>query len=111
MAKKVPPSKKKYDKVHPIISLRVDAALKAKLDEIRAESGKSVGDILREAVGVQAKSVKKAHQLGYSKARLMYRVIYHCKGCGGTMEIASPEEKEAAARYMRENRWGHTRCL
>ena len=111
MAKKVPPSKKKYDKVHPVISLRVDAAQKAKLDEIRAESGKSVGDILREAVDGQAKSTKKAYDIGYAKAKNEYRVAYRCSVCGGTMEITSLEEKREAARYMRENRWGHTRCL
>ena len=67
--KQPPPAKIKYDKSHPIISIRVSEDLKEQLDEINEVSGKSVGDILREAVGVQSKSVKNAWNRGYGSAK------------------------------------------
>lgn len=112
MAKKkhVPPAKIKYDKAHPIVSIRVDQELKNKLDEIKEISGKSVGDILREALEVQLPSTKKAHTLGLTKGQHKYGVPYKCSICGGTIWITSPEEKKAAAQYMRENGWCHGKC-
>jgi hypothetical protein len=106
-----PPAKIKYDKSHPTISIRVDQELKKKLDEIKEVSGKSVGDILREAVGVQAASAKSAYEKGYTKAKKEWGVTYKCAVCGGTMWIISPEEKKDAAQYMREHGWAHGKCL
>ncbi|GAI31221.1 unnamed protein product, partial [marine sediment metagenome] len=61
-----------YDKSHPIISIRVSQDLKKQLDEIRETSDKSIGDILREAVGVQSKSIKNAWNRGYGSAKGNY---------------------------------------
>jgi len=47
-----PPAKIKYDSTHLVVSIRADQKLKEQLDEIKQTSGKSVGDILREAVKV-----------------------------------------------------------
>jgi hypothetical protein len=106
-----PPAKIKYDKSHPTVSVRVDQELKNKLDEIKEISGKSVGDILREAVEVQMRSTKKARTLGFTQGRLTYGVEYKCAVCGGTIWIDTSEEKKAAAQYMREHGWRHGDCL
>lgn len=113
MAKKKhqPPAKIKYDKSHPTVSVRVDQELKNKLDEIKEISGKSVGDILREAVAVQAASAKSAYANGYSKAKKDWGVTYKCSICGGTMWLHSPQEKKEAAQYMKEHGWAHRECL
>ena len=108
--KQPPPAKIKYDKSHPIISIRVSQDLKKQLDEIKEMSGKSVGDILREAVGVQAKSTKKAYTVGHTAGKYSYGLTYKCSRCGGTMWIDTPEEKKAAAQYMREHGWRHGNC-
>ncbi|MBA7648125.1 hypothetical protein ES703_55907 [subsurface metagenome] len=112
MAKKKqpPPAKIKYDKSHPIISIRVSEDLKEQLDEIREMSGKSIGDILREAVGVQSKSVKIARKIGHGLAKAQYGVRYKCSVCGGDMIIDTADEKKAAAKLMRESGWKHTSC-
>ena len=49
-----PPAKVRFDSTHPIVSIRVNQELKQQLDEIKEMSGKSAGDILREALKVQA---------------------------------------------------------
>ena len=77
--------------------------LKKQLDEIKEMSGKSIGDILREAVGVQSKSVKIARKIGHGLAKAEYGVRYKCSVCGGDMIIHTTDEKKAAARYMREH--------
>lgn len=106
-----PPAKIRYDNVHPIVSVRVNQELKQQLDEIKQMSGKSVGDILREAVGVQAPSTKEAYTRGWNYATRAYIVKYKCRVCGGTILINTSEEKKAAAQYMREHGWAHSRCL
>ena len=112
MAKKKqpPPSKMKYDKSHPTISIRVSEDLKKQLDEIKEMSGKSIGDILREAVGVQSKSIKNAWNRSRSLAKSIYGVRYKCSVCGGNILIESANAKKAAAIYMREHRWHHSTC-
>ena len=112
MAKKKqpPPSKIKYDKSHPTISIRVSQELKKQLDEIKEMSDKSVGDILREAVGFQGISNKNAWKRGVSHGKGLYGVSYKCSVCGGNLIIGTPGEKKAAAIYMREHGWHHKSC-
>jgi hypothetical protein len=89
----------------------VDQGLKEKLDEIKEVSGKSVGDILREAVGTQAASAKSAYEKGYAEAKKEFGVTYKCAVCGGTIWIISPEEKKDAGQCMREHGWAHGECF
>lgn len=112
MAKKKhqPPAKIKYDKTHPTISIRVSQELKKQLAEVKETSGKSVGDILREAVGVQSKSAKSSWMRGHSYAKTIYGVWYKCSVCGGSILISTDDEKKAAAKLMREAGWHHGSC-
>lgn len=106
-----PPAKIKYDKSHPTISVRVDLELKNQLEEIKEVSGKTVGDILREAVGVQAPSAKNAFELGRKNAESEYGVPYKCYVCGGIIWVSTFQEKKDIAQYMREHGWGHADCV
>lgn len=106
-----PPAKIKYDSTHPIVSVRVEQELKQQLDEIKKVSGKSVGDILREALKAQAPSTKKAFTAGKTNGKYTYGVPFKCSVCGGTMWIVSSNAKKAAAQYMREHGWAHGDCL
>jgi len=105
-----PPSRVKYDNTHPIVSVRVEQELYKKLKNLQELSGKSVGDILREALKEQAPSAKKAHNLGYLKAMGKYRVTYRCSRCGDSMDLSTDAERKAAAEYMREHGWHHGEC-
>lgn len=113
MAKKKhqPPAKIKYDKTHPTVSVRVHQELKKQLDEVREKSGKSVGDILREALKIQTPSVKVAYNRGFNVAKKEYGVWYKCSVCGGNLLINTDKEKKAAAGCMREQGWAHGDCL
>lgn len=106
-----PPSKVKYDEAHPTVSVRVTRELYDRLTELREQSGKSLGDILKEALKLQAPSTKKAYQLGYEAAKQEFAISYKCSVCGGNLTVSSAKEKEAIAGYMREHGWGHSECV
>jgi len=59
-----PPSRIKYEENNPTVSIRVDREVKQQLDEFREKSGKSLGDILRGALQVQAPTTKEAFTHG-----------------------------------------------
>ena len=45
--KRVPPSRKKYEQTHPIVSARVDVETYKELQELKRVSGISVADLVR----------------------------------------------------------------
>lgn len=63
MKKHYPPSRAKYDQSHPTISIRVKRELYDELMELRESTGKTLGDILREAAGKQKLSAKGSYSL------------------------------------------------
>ena len=105
-----PPAKIKYNNTHPTVSIRVSQDLYDLLKDLREKSGKTLGDILREALGKQAPAVKQAFEKGYAKARDTFVVYYYCSVCGKLMYVNSPNEKKAIAGYMKEHDWGHSEC-
>ena len=114
-ARHYPPSRRRYEQAHPTISVRVSRELYSQLKRLKERSGKSVGDVLREAVKAQAPSSGDAYNRGYRRgskeAEELYRVDYRCSGCGGTLPVTTVEEKQAAASCMRESGWAHGSCL
>jgi len=105
-----PPSRIKYDSEHPTVSARVTKELRGKLDELQKKSGKSLGDILREALKVQKPMTEKAYASGYEDARRKYAVVYQCSVCGEDITITSEKAKRAAVAHMMENGWRHSAC-
>ena len=112
MRKKVhkPPSKIKYDQAHPTVSIRVTKELYDNLNYLREYGGKSLGDILREAVGKQKETTDVAYQTGYDVAKKEYAVVFKCSVCGGDLTISGDKAKTSAAQYMKEHKWGHVSC-
>lgn len=105
-----PPSRERYNAKHPTVSIRVNEVVYYQLKKLREKSGKTLGDILREALKEQAPSVKDAYQNGFMAARILCEVKYKCSRCGGTLVVNSDEEKRAIAGYMKEHHWGHSSC-
>ena len=110
-----PPSRVRYEQANPTISVRVSRGLYDQLKQLKAQSGKSIGDVLREAMGKQKASVglaySRGHRRGFSDAERRYRTDYRCCRCGGTLTIESENEKRAVATYMREYGWAHDSCI
>jgi hypothetical protein len=113
MAKKKypPPAKMKYDKSHPIVSIRVSPGLKKKLEDIQLMSDRSPADILKKTVGLQIHSTSDPYTKGYLMAQLHYCVSYECSVCGKRIVISTPDEKKALGQYMTDHGWKHAQCV
>ena len=111
LKKHISPSRKKYEASHPTISIRVTEELYDELEALRLNSGKSLGDILREALGKQGPRAENAYNRGYNAAKAVFGVQYKCSVCSGEIVISSKEEKDAVALYMRQKGWGHANCI
>ena len=125
MAKKnkgKPPSRIKYEAEHPTISCRVSREIYEQLINIKATEGKSFSDILKVGLSIlEVKIDKESHvfQRAYANGyedrhrdgEAKYKVAYCCFGCGSLIDVDTEEEKEAAADYMMQNKWGHSFCL
>ena len=105
-----PPSKVRYDESHPTVSIRVSRALYDQLDDLRNRSGKSLGDILREAVRRQGPSAHRSYMLGHEAAKKYYAVYYRCSVCRAPILIYTARAKAAVAQYMNEHGWAHSEC-
>ena len=62
--KRKPPSRVRYEAAHPTVSVRVSRALRDKLEEIKALTGKSNAEIVRETLEAQIK-VDEAYHRGF----------------------------------------------
>ena len=113
--KRVPPSRLRYEEANPVISMRVSKVLYLQLKNLKAMTGKSVADVLREAMGAQFDKGTEAWRLGYSrgykKGQEKYRVNFRCHTCGGTVALFGQKAMLAAAELMREAGWGHPQCV
>jgi hypothetical protein len=106
-----PPSRIKYDTEHPTVSVRVSRELYNQLKDLCEDGGKSLGDILREAVKIQTPITEKAYARGYQDARRKFAVVYKCSGCGESIVIDSEKEKQEVAEHMASEGWKHSRCI
>jgi hypothetical protein len=120
--KSKPPSRTKYEREHPVTSFRTDKELRSRLKVAKQKEGKSTADILRIGVGileVKARSEEEIRQEaydegqinGYEFAESEFKITYPCSACGGEMEVDTDWEKDAIRRFIKEQRWGHRKCL
>lgn len=112
----VSPSKEKYNRENPVVSVRVSRDLLAEIETVRAK-GRSLGDVFRIGVGRQNaadrsldSARKEGYEQGYAAARARYRVTYRCAKCGDLIEVIGEEAKSFAAAGFEQGRWGHTQC-
>ena len=111
--KQVPPSRKRYDQQHPTVSARVPLQIYDQLQRLKSLSGKSLADVLMEALNRQKPSTELAYIRGLLAGReeaSEFRVEYPCAICGVIITVKSSREKEAIASYMVEHGWGHQAC-
>jgi predicted DNA-binding protein len=108
--KNISPSKVKYDHAHPTVSIRVDKELKDKLDELRTKGGKSLGDILREAVGKQLPNVEHTYQEGFAAGQANAAIHVPCEICGGLMQITSEADKQSVVDSLKGCGLVHVTC-
>ncbi len=106
----VPPSRLRYEETHPTVSFRLRRELYEQLRATLERSEHSFADFVKEALGVKERTVGAAYNKGYEAAREKYLVTYHCRGCGGLLEVDDPKGKAAARQYTEKGGWEHLAC-
>ena len=112
----VPPSKEKYDRENPVVSVRVSKELFAEIEALRAQ-GRSLGDIFRVGIGRQnaadrslEEARKQGYEQGFAAARARYMISYRCGRCGDLIELTGDKAKAFAAASMEKGGWKHVQC-
>ena len=117
-----PPSRKKYEREHPVMSIRMDRELHGKMKAIKEDSSYSIIDMLRVAVGKIEVKLREENEIyeeahaagvysGFNSAKEMYGITYKCAGCGQKITVSDIGTKQAIVNFLRERRAGHVECL
>lgn len=110
MAKK-PPSRIRYEAIHPTVSFRVTKQEYATLQAMRKKSGLSLGEMARRVLQVRMKEVDEVYNRGF---RAGYgRFDLTCKVCGKPMkfDLKAKQDAEALAVVRKIfSSWRHTTC-
>ena len=128
--KSAPPSRLRYEKANPAVTVRISSELRAKLAELKETHNLSLGDVLRigmekakpdldaayergreEAYQEEYQAYSEGYEEGYEEAKMEYEVTYWCSRCRRRhMTITTDEEKKAAAQLMYDAGWHSTAC-
>jgi len=113
-SKRVPPSRLRYESNNPAVSVRVSRELKDELDEIRATSGMSMGDILKAGLDRLKPDTEEAYDRGYidgyEVAKEEYQVMATCWGCGKAHLPVVGETMKAVAAQKLIGHWCAKSC-
>jgi predicted DNA-binding protein len=101
------PSRVKYEKEHPTISVRVSQELKEVLEKIKGKTGNSYAEVIKAGL----ENAKELWEAAFLEGQNTSRIWYYCDKCGEKIPIA-PKRKshKAVIEYMGQHRWGHTAC-
>ena len=113
--KHIPPSRKRYERSHPVISIRVDKETDERLRDLAKESRKSLATLIKENLDLQEEDYCDAwadgHSEGCDEGRRKYQVWYYCAICGKRINMSpSGNDHKAMIGYMKEHGWGHKEC-
>ena len=121
--KSAPPSRLRYEKANPAVTVRISSELRAKLAELKETHNLSLGDVLRIGMEKAKPDLDAAYERGefegyeagfdegYEGAKEDYEVTYWCSRCRRRhMTITTDEEKKAAAQLMYDAGWQSTAC-
>ena len=111
----VPPSRARYEKSHPTVTIRVDLELYNELKALKETAGMSLADILKvgleKSQAAAGDALEKGFKEGYETAEAEYKVTYRCGRCRPPhLSITSDEEKKVAATFLYEAGWGDLSC-
>jgi hypothetical protein len=107
--KRVPPSRIKYEKSHPVMSIRVNEAEKKEIMSISSLSGKSAAQIIKEALFTMRQETETAYKKGLEDGIGRFKIP--CSICGKPMSIDTKKNEEAKLMVLKAlNAWVHGNC-
>jgi len=105
-----PPSRLRYERAHPTISLRVDLDTYEKLRGIQDRSGKSLAALIKECLGLREASVNDSYEKGYRDAEDRHKFSFPCSICGGEIAISNDHHSAEVVRAKLKD-FGHSGCV
>lgn len=107
-------AKERYDAKRPVVSVRVSEAQKKKLEEMSRTSGKSVGQLVREGIGLERRDWREAYRRGLDRGREEARERYAVKVpcvCGHSFTVAGQDRiREVEEILAAHSNWYHKDC-
>jgi len=112
-------AKGKYERSHPVLSLRLSEEEMAKLKSAADRTGRKITDIVKAGAGVGAATTDQAYHEGFRKgfsegfeeAKHKYAVYATCIVCGDSTPITGEKRRdEAGELYNCEHTCVHEDC-
>ncbi|MGQ9582933.1 MAG: hypothetical protein ACUVV6_05390 [Thermoplasmatota archaeon] len=108
--RKIPPSRVKYEKSHPVVSIRLRQEDKAKLLEMAEKTCKSLARLVQEALDPMKRDIDAAYDKGYEDGWGCFEVP--CEICGKNLSMdIKKNEKLKDALLDAFKYWGHAKCI
>ena len=119
--KRKSPSRERYEKDNPVVSLRIPKELYDRLQIAKRKEGLSYTDMLKIGIGLLEPKIRAEREVweeayergqinGYTLAEADYKITYPCSVCKKTIEVRAEETKRAIRRFLIDGRWGHAAC-
>jgi hypothetical protein len=108
--KRQPPSRVKYDKSHPVVSIRVSREMYEEIKSLQDIGGKSLGDILREALDKQEVITDTAYKNGFNIAKFLFGITFKCNICKQSIMVQDKNLKDSIVDFLESNGCGHSSC-
>ena len=125
-----PPSRSRYAASHRAVAVHLDLASYQRLLELRDKSKLSLGEIVRQALGLTEDQLDKARMLGFgegveqgyragfaggrqqgfAEARQRYAISHPCSSCGKPITISTDGARKWVAKAMVDAGWHHGQC-
>ena len=108
-SKRVPPSRFRYEKSNPTISVRVSQEIKEQLQELKITTGFSMSDILKvgldkmkpDAEASYERGLSDGYEMGYQGGKEQFEVMATCWGCGKAhVPVVGETMKAVAAQKL-----------
>ena len=110
---------------NPGVTFRVSPADRKRLDDIVARSGKSLGRVLHELLGLAERDEVASYNRGFAdgeklgvsrgleQGRIKHEILFRCCVCGKGDLVIEPNSAvhQAVANALHAARWGHKKCL
>jgi len=106
-----PPSRRRYEESHPVVSIRVDKQTAETLRKLASITGKSLATLIRECLMIQERKELTTYQLGYEKGAKDHQILFPCARCGKpTVLVPGSEAAKVVIQCLQERGWGHRTC-
>ena len=116
-ARKVSPSKVRYDQTHPLICFRTTIEEKERIEAMAETTGKTISEIVKELLlnGCidYENAINTALDVGKMKGKLVWGIKIPCNKCGKDDDIfLIPNDcwHKLIIKLFKSYRFGHTAC-